>query len=199
MRNWKLANKKNTSQCYLSQLVCDNSFDTFNFNHLEPNFAFAIDFEFTFCPNTFICVVWLNHSLCRRLVYTSGALLITSLVSRGTQPLLTRTTNSGLSLLNKSVYYKIHILHHHFDFCCSFSSGFLFMLGQPLKYPLLEHIWKLDFYLKWNKFKSLQLSTEQENQKTAKDISSLIWKLNPVLIELLIKSKLRSIDSYDIV
>ena len=73
------------------------------------------------------------------------------------------------------------------------------MLGQPLQYPLLEHIWKLDFYLKWNKFKSLQLSTEQENQKTAKDISSLIWKLNPVLIELLIKSKLRSIDSYDIV
>ena len=64
-----------------------------------------------------------------------------------------------LSLLNKSAYYKIHILDNHFDFCCSFSSGFLFMLGQPLQYPLLEHIWKLDFYLKWNKFKSLQLST----------------------------------------
>ena len=44
--------------------------------------------------HTFICGVWLNHSLCWRLVYTSGALLITSLVSRGTQPLLTRTTNS---------------------------------------------------------------------------------------------------------
>ena len=64
-----------------------------------------------------------------------------------------------LLLLNKSAYYKIHILDNHFNFCCSFSSGFLFMLGQPLQYPLLEHIWKLDFYLKWNKFKSLQLST----------------------------------------
>ena len=106
-----------------------------------------------------------------------------------------------LSLLNKSAYYKIHILDNHFDFCCSFSSGFLFVLGQPLQYPLLEHIWKLDFYLKWNKFTSLQLSTVNwtGKSKDCKRYFKLIWKLNPVLIELLIKSKLRSIDSYDIV
>ena len=70
-----------------------------------------------------------------------------------------------LSLLNKSAYYKIHILDNHFDFCCSFSSGFLFMLGQLLKYPLLEHIWKLYFYLKWNKFKSLLKIFCQVNRK----------------------------------
>ena len=108
-----------------------------------------------------------------------------------------------LSLLNKSAYYKIHILDNHFDFCCSFSSGFLFMLSQPLHCStlFLNIFGSLTFT--WSEISSnlsnCQLSTEQENQKTAKDISSLIWKLNPVLIELLIKSKLRSIDSYDIV
>ena len=38
-------------------------------------------------------VALVNHSLCWRLVYTSGAALITSLVSRGTQPQLTRAHN----------------------------------------------------------------------------------------------------------
>ena len=106
-----------------------------------------------------------------------------------------------LSLLNKSAYYKIHILDNHFDFCCSFSSGFFLCLVNPCSTLFLNIFGSLTFT--WSEISSnlsnCQLSTEQENQKTAKDISSLIWKLNPVLIELLIKSKLRSIDSYDIV
>ena len=106
-----------------------------------------------------------------------------------------------LSLLNKSAYYKIHILDNHFDFCCSFSSGFCLCLVNPCSTLFLNIFGSLTFT--WSEISSnlsnCQLSTEQENQKTAKDISSLIWKLNPVLIELLIKSKLRSIDSYDIV
>ena len=41
----------------------------------------------------FMLVALVNHSLCWRLVYTSGAPLITSLVSWGTQPQLTRVHN----------------------------------------------------------------------------------------------------------
>ena len=41
----------------------------------------------------FMLVALVNHSLCWRLVYTSGAPLITSLVSWGTQPLPTRVHN----------------------------------------------------------------------------------------------------------
>ena len=41
----------------------------------------------------FMLVALVNHSLCWRLVYTSGAPLITSLVSWGTQPQLSRVHN----------------------------------------------------------------------------------------------------------
>ena len=41
----------------------------------------------------FMLVALVNHSLCWRLVYTSGAPLITSLVSWGTQPQHTRVHN----------------------------------------------------------------------------------------------------------
>ena len=46
-----------------------------------------------FVWKVFMLVALVNHSLCWRLVYTSGAPLITSLVSGGTQPQLTRGHN----------------------------------------------------------------------------------------------------------
>ena len=107
-----------------------------------------------------------------------------------------------LSLLNKSAYYRIHIYSTIISiFVAVLVQDFCLCLVNPWSALFLNIFGSLTFT--WSEISSnlsnCQLSTEQENQKTAKDISSLIWKLNPVLIELLIKSKLRSIDSYDIV